>query len=46
MKNQPKQLGLNVSIFEDFVQENRTYVDNLFQGHVDRAARMVQHANF
>ncbi|MCX5925628.1 MAG: AAA family ATPase [Candidatus Dependentiae bacterium] len=27
MNNQPKQLGLNCSIFEDFVTENRIYVD-------------------
>ncbi len=27
MNNQPKQLGLNYSIFEDFIKENRIYID-------------------
>jgi hypothetical protein len=27
MNNQPTKLGLHYSIFEDFVKENRIYVD-------------------
>ncbi len=27
MNNQPKQLGLNVSIFENFIENNRVYID-------------------
>jgi len=27
MNNQPKQLGLNVSIFENFIKNNRIYID-------------------
>lgn len=27
MNNKPKQLGLNVSVFENFIEENRIYID-------------------